>query len=78
MLSIRKCGHRELEKYYPMMELDYAESLLPRLSIHRSLTKGDQELLVLSDGESGDLAYALVMCRGVYDYGLVKYFSVLP
>ena len=37
------------------------------------------ELLALYDDESSmDLAYALVICRGLYGYVLLKYFGVFP
>ena len=80
MLNIRKGGHRELQRYYTLMEMDFdRRELLPRLAIHKALLNGDQELLVIYDDESRmDLAYALVCCRGVYGYVLLKYFGVLP
>lgn len=80
MLIIRKGGHRDLEKYYSMMEVDFdAAELLPKMAIHKAMLNGDQELLILSEDESKmDLAYALVMSRGIYGYALIKYFSVLP
>lgn len=80
MLNIRKGGHRELQRYYTLMEMDFdRRELLPRLAIHKALLNGDQELLVIYDDESRmDLAYALVCCRGLYGYVLLKYFGVLP
>ena len=57
MLNIRKGGHRDLERWYNMFEVDFDEKeLLPKL----------------------ELAYALVLCRNVYGYVLLKYFGVLP
>ncbi len=80
MLNIRKGGHRELERYYSLMELDFdKKELLPKLAIHRAMMKGEMELLVFSDSQAGmDMAYALVFCRGLYGYVLLKYIAVMP
>ena len=80
MLKLRKGGHVELERYYSAMEIDYdAKELLGKWSIHRAMSAGDQELLLFSDAGTGlDVGYALVMCRGLYGYVLLKYFAILP
>ena len=80
MLIAKKGGHRDLERYYSMLEIDYDQrELLPKLSIHRAISRGDQELLLFVDEESQmTLAYALVCTRSLYGYVLLKYFGVLP
>lgn len=80
MLKVRKGGHVDLERYYNAMEVDFDEKeLLGKWSIHRALSAGEQELLIFSDEESGiDVGYALVMCRSLYGYVLLKYFGILP
>lgn len=80
MLKIRKGGHVDLERYYNAMEIDFDEKeLLGKWSIHRALSAGEQELLIFSDEESGiDVGYALVMCKSLYGYVLLKYFGILP
>ena len=80
MLTVRKGGHVELERYYSAMEIDFDErELLGKWSIHRAMSAGDQELLIFSDADTGmDVGYALVMCRGLYGYVLLKYFGILP
>ena len=80
MLNIRKGGHRDLERYYSLMELDFDKrELLPKLAIHKAMSRGDQELLIVYDEESQiTQAYALVFCRGIYGYVLLKYFGVTP
>ena len=80
MLNVRKGGHVELERFYSAMEIDFdAKELIGKWSIHRAMSAGDQELLLFSDAESGlDVGYALVMCRGLYGYALLKYFAILP
>ena len=61
MLAIRKGGHRDLERLYSAFELDFdRRELLPKISIHKAMVAGDQELLVFYDEESGITAgYAL-------------------
>ncbi len=80
MLEIRKGGHRDLEKYYALMEVDFDEKeLLSKLSIHRAMMNGAMELLIFSERESGmDFAYALVGTKNIYGYVLLKYFAVFP
>lgn len=80
MLDIRKGGHAELEKYYPLMEMDFdSEELLSRLSLHRAMMKGTAELLIVYEKESGlDVAYALTIVKNLYGYVLLKYMGVLP
>ena len=80
MLQIRKGGHRDLERYYTLFEVDFDEKeLLPKLALHAAITKGNAELLIVYDEESRlELGYALTLCRNVYGYVLLKYFAVLP
>ncbi len=80
MLKLRNGGHKELERYYPLMEIDFdSEELFSKLTIHKAMMQGNLELLVLEDDEMKmDLAYALVMPKGIYGYVLLKYMAVLP
>lgn len=80
MLNIRKGGHKDIERYYSMMEIDFdSEELFSKLAIHRAVIKGDMELLVFFDDESKmELGYALVGIRNLYGYVLLKYFGILP
>lgn len=80
MLQIRKGGHRDLERWYNMFEVDFDEKeLLPKLGLHGAISRGDAELLIVYDEDSKlELAYALTLCRNVYGYVLLKYFGVLP
>ena len=80
MLTIRKGGHRDLERYYGLMEIDFDKrELLPKLGIHRALSRGDQELLIFYE-EENELAvgYALVCTRSLYGYVLLKYLGIMP
>ena len=80
MLTLRKGGHRDLERYYGLMEVDFdSEELIGKLAIHRALSKGEAELLIAYDDETKlEGAYALTVCRGLYGYVLLKYMAVFP
>ena len=80
MLNIRKCGHKDLERYYGLLEMDFAkEEIISKLSLHRAMLNGNAELLVVYDEESAlEVAYAVVLTKNVYGYVLLKYMAVLP
>ena len=80
MLKLRKGGHKDLEKYYSLMEIDFdSEELFSKLLIHKAMMQGNQELFVLYDEESGmELGYALMMVKNIYGYVLLKYMAVMP
>ncbi len=80
MLTLRKGGHRDLERYYGLMEVDFdSEELIGKLALHRAISKGEAELLIAYDDETKlEGAYALVLCRGLYGYVLLKYLGVFP
>ena len=80
MLTVEKGGHRDLERWYSLMEIDFdRKELLSRLTIHRAISKGEQELLLFTDEESKlTVGYALVCTRSLYGYVLLKYFGVVP
>ncbi len=80
MLTLRKGGHRDLERYYGLMEVDFdSEELIGKLALHRAISKGDAELLIAYDDETRiEGAYALVFPRSLYGCVLVKYLAVFP
>ena len=80
MLAIRKGGHKDIDRYYSMMEVDFdSEELFSKLTIHKAVMKGEMELLVFFDDESKmELGYALVGIKNLYGYILLKYFGILP
>ena len=80
MLTIRKGGHKDIERYYSMMEVDFdSEELFSKLVIHKAVMKGEMELIVFFDDESKmELGYALVGLKNLYGYVLLKYFGILP
>ena len=58
MLSIRKCGHKELERYYQLFEIDFdSREMLPKLAVHKALTNGSMELLAVAVIGDKDLLF---------------------
>ena len=80
MINIRKGGHKDLERYYPAMEMDFdSEELISKLLLHKAMMSGEAELMVFFDDESNlELGYALVLIKNLYNYVLLKYFAILP
>ena len=80
MPTLRQGGHKDLEKYYQLMQMDFdSEELIGKLYLHKAMMKGEAELLILQDEETKiDLSYAFVITGNVYGYVLLKYFAVLP
>lgn len=80
MISMRKGGHKDLERYYSAMEMDFdSDELLPKLAIHKGMLNGSMELLVFTEDESNiELGYALVFVKSLYGYVLLKYYGILP
>ena len=63
-----------------MMEVDFdSEELLGKLALHRAISRGEVELLIAYDDETRlEAGYALVCCRGLYGYVLLKYVAIFP
>ena len=80
MLQLIKVGHRELERYYPLLETDFdSEELLPRIAVHRGMMNGSIEFLVLREEESGmDAGYALTLTKNLYGCIDLKYMAIMP
>ena len=80
MLNLIAPGHRELERYYPLLETEFdSEELLSRLAIHKGMLNGSIEFLVLREEESGmDEGCALVLTKNLYGYVDLKYLAVMP
>ncbi len=80
MLKLIKTGHRDLERYYPLLETDFdSEELVGKLAMHRGMMNGSIDFLVLRDEESGmDAGYAVVLTKNLYGYVDLKYMGVMP
>lgn len=80
MLKLIKAGHREMQRYYPLLETDFdSEELIGRLPMHKGLSNGSIDFLLLRDEESGiDAGYAVVLTKNLYGYVDLKYFAVMP
>ena len=43
MLNIKKGGHRDLERYFTLIEMDFdSEELLPKIAIHKGMMNGSR------------------------------------
>ena len=50
MAVFRKGGHQDLERYYPLLEMDFdSEELFGKRALHRGIGSGDLEYLILQD-----------------------------
>ena len=80
MLKLIKVGHREMQRYYPLMETDFdSEELIGRLAMHKGISNGSIDFLVFREEESGmDAGYAVVLTKNLYGYVDLKYFAVMP
>ena len=80
MLKLIKAGHREMQRYYPVLETDFdSEELIGRLPMHLGISNGSIDFLLLRDEESGiDTGYAVVLTKSLYGYVDLKYFAVMP
>ena len=80
MLRLIKVGHREMQRYYPLMETDFdSEELIGRLAMHKGISNGSIDFLVFREEESGmDAGYAVVLTKNLYGYVDLKYFAVMP
>lgn len=80
MLQLRKGGHRDLERYYQLLEIDFdSEELFPKLVMHRAISGGNLELLVMYEDETNiEAGYAVVCPKSEYDYVLLKYMAIHP
>ena len=80
MLKLIRAGHREMQRYYPLMETDFdSEELIGRLAMHKGISNGSIDFLVFREEESGmDAGYAVVLTKNLYGYVNLKYFAVMP
>lgn len=80
MLKLIKVGHREMQRYYPLMETDFdSEELIGRLPMHKGISNGSIDFLVFREEESGmDAGYAVVLTKNLNGYVDLKYFAVMP
>ena len=80
MPKLIRVGHREMQRYYPLMETDFdSEELIGRLAMHKGISNGSIDFLVFREEESGmDAGYAVVLTKNLYGYVDLKYFAVMP
>ena len=80
MLILQKSGHRDLERYYPLLETDFdSEELVGKLALHRGIMNGTIDFLTLHDEESRmDAGYAVVLTKNLYGCVDLKYMGIMP
>ena len=80
MLKLIMAGHREMQRYYPVLETDFdSEELIGRIPMHLGISNGSIDFLLLRDEESGiDAGYAVVLTKSLYGYVDLKHFAVMP
>ncbi|NCB51922.1 MAG: hypothetical protein EOM54_08600 [Clostridia bacterium] len=77
--EIKKGGHKDLHRIYPMMEFDFLPfELLKETQLHLALVKGAAELLLIKDERGLEAGYAAVFKDSLYGYMLLAYVAVYP
>jgi len=78
-IGIKKGGHKDLHRIYPMMEFDFLPfELLKEPQLHLAFVKGTADLLLLKDGNGLEAGYAVVFRDSLYGYVLLAYLAVYP
>lgn len=77
--EIKKGGHKDLHRIYPMMEFDFLPfELLKETQLHLALVKGAADLLLIKDENGLEAGYAAVFKNSLYGYVLLAYVAVYP
>lgn len=77
--EIKKGGHKDLRRIYPMLEFDFpAQALVGQPGLHRALMRGAAELLLLKDENGLERGYAVVFRQSLYGYVQLAYAGVYP
>lgn len=76
---IKKGGHKDLYRIYPMMEFDFPPAeLVGQPYLHCAFLKGAADLLLLKDENGLETGYAVVYKKSLYGYVLLAYLSIYP
>ena len=76
---IKKGGHKDLHRVYPMMEFDFSHTeLVAEPYLQCALMKGAAELLLLKDETGLEIGYAVIYKNSLYDYVLLSYLAIYP
>ena len=76
---IKKGGHVDLKRIYPMLEFDFQSyELMPRVVLHKALWDKAAELLLLKDEDGLEHGYAVVLTSCPFGYVLCAWLGVYP
>lgn len=77
--EIKKGGHKDLHRIYPMMEFDFLPfELIKEPQLHLAFVRGAADLLLLKDENGLEEGYAVVLKNSLYGYALLAYIAVYP
>lgn len=76
---IKKGGHRDLHRIYPMLAFDFRPfERFRELTFQAALLGGDAELLLLKNAAGVECGYAILFTRSLYQYVLLAFIAVYP
>ncbi len=77
--SIKRGGHRDLKRIYPMIEFDFEDWERPtELEFHGAFLKGGAEILLLKDEDGLEAGYAVMLIHRPTAYVMLGWLSVYP
>lgn len=77
--TVKKGGHKDLHRIYPMMEFDFPDfDRAPELCLQHAFLDSSAELLLLKDEKGTERGYAVVYKHSLYHYALLAYMGVYP
>lgn len=78
MYEIKRGGHADMKRIYPMLEYDFKDWERPSLAdCHLALIRG-AELLLLRDEKGMELGYALILRDRARRFALLGWLAVYP
>ncbi len=72
-------GHRDIQRIYPLMELEFPKSeLFPQMVLQAGILSGAMEMLIMNTEEGLETAYAFLQTKSMYGYVMISFLSVYP
>jgi hypothetical protein len=76
---LKKGGHKDLYRIYPMMTFDYPRAArVGQAYLHGAFLNGAADLLLLKDENGLETGYAVVFKKSRYGYVLIACLSIYP
>ncbi len=77
--DIKKGGHKDMCRIYPMMEFDFLPFEMVRQAyLQRAMMTGAAELLLLKNENGLEIGYAVTYKKSLYGYVLLSYLAIYP